>query len=61
MWKIDNFGNAFNTENGDEIYSVVCPDGLIRVYHNDKVVAVFNYLEDAKIYIKSLVDTVMEW
>ncbi len=52
MWKIDDFGNAKNSETDEEFYSILFPDGLVRVYHNDKIVAVFHNLVDAEKFIK---------
>lgn len=53
MWEFDNYGNATNMETGTEIYSAVCPDGLIRVYKDSKILAVFRHLADAEKFIKN--------
>jgi len=56
MWKFDEYGNATNMETGTEIYSVICPDGLIRVYKDSKILAVFHHLADAEKFIKNYVE-----
>ena len=52
MWEIDEYGNARNTDTEDEIYIIVCPDGLSRVYQNEKVIGVFNHNADAVTYVE---------
>ena len=60
MWEFDDYGNATNTETGDEIYIILCPDGLSRVYHNEKILGVFNHNADAVTYVKRKIDELEE-
>lgn len=57
-WKFDNFGNARNDKTGEELYAIICPDGLSRVYHDEKILAVFHHNAEALNFIKRKVE---EW
>ena len=54
MWKIDESGNARNTENGDEIF-VKSKNRLIRVYYNNIIIAWYSSRRKAKNYVENLV------
>ena len=56
MWKFDEYGNAINDETGEEIYSILFPDGLVRVYINSQIIGVFHNLVDAENFIKGKVE-----
>lgn len=55
MWKIDNYGNAHNSQTAEEIYSVYCRDGLYRVYRDHTVINTFTSGDDARDFIKKRV------
>ena len=53
-------GNAINNDSGEEIYTIFSPDGLFRVYRDNKVINTCLSLINANEYIRRLVDKLNE-
>lgn len=52
MWILTGSVGAIDNNTGDEIYVNLGADGLVRVYHNTKIIAVFHSVSGASDFIE---------
>ena len=58
MWILmENKMAAIDNDNGDELYINLGPDGIIRVYRNEKVIRAFLTMDEARKFIAELVES----
>ena len=55
MWVLMENGGAIDNNTGEEIYMNLGGDGLVRVYRDQKVIAVHRTVRAAKFFIEDFV------